>query len=420
MQYRELIFSPLFARLFIPFGIGYFLSILLGGANATMAPILVSEFNLTAGDLGFMSSIYLIAFGAAQFPLGVYLDIRGARKTLAPLLLIAVAGAIVFAYAHGSAALMLSRALIGVGLSGSLMAAFKGYSQWLPSEDLPAVYSVQSFMGGLGGMCATRPMSIAFGFFGWRSVFVGLSAVLFVSAAVVWFVVPKDPPVTENKKSAFFPLLVQMLSYLGDRRFWIAAPVVTAGQSVMFAFLYLWISPWMHDVAGFAPREAELFMMLAFFGTALGYLLNGILAGMFKKRGWLSWEQLYLLSGILLTVLLCAIAAINGPAAAPVWPFVMFLCNMTMISFPIVRTMYSEEEVGRVLSLLNFVIFLFSFFAQWFLGMLLDMWPQSETGFAAAGYQVGIFAMVIVNAAAVLWYYICIRNEKEALDVSAL
>ena len=125
MQYRELIFSPLFARLFIPFGIGYFLSILLGGANATMAPILVSEFNLTAGDLGFMSSIYLIAFGAAQFPLGVYLDIRGARKTLAPLLLIAVAGAIVFAYAHGSAALMLSRALIGVGLSGSLMAAFK-------------------------------------------------------------------------------------------------------------------------------------------------------------------------------------------------------------------------------------------------------------------------------------------------------
>lgn len=408
--------TSLFLRLFIPFGLGYFLSVLLGGANATMAPLLISEFRLTAGELGFMSSIYLIAFGAAQFPLGVCLDVWGARRTLAPMLLIAVAGALVFAYAQNASALMLSRALVGVGLSGSLMAAFKGYSQWLPAEKLPAVYSVQSFMGGLGGMCATRPMAVAFGLFGWRHVFVALSVLLFISSALIWTTVPHGESVQKKEKAPFFPLLIKMISYLADRRFWVVAPIVTAGQSVMFAFLYLWISPWMHDVAGFKPRTAELFMMLAFSGTALGYLLNGILADFFKKRGWLTWEELYLFSGAALTLLLASIAAINGALAAPVWALVMFLSNMTMISFPIMRTLYSEDEVGRVLSLLNFVIFLFSFIAQWFLGAVLDLWSQTAAGFAPQGYRAGIAVLAAANAAAVLWYFICRRAHRRKKD----
>ena len=55
--------TPLFMRLFIPFGVGYFLSVFLGSANATMAPILITEFALSPADLGFMSSVYLIFFG---------------------------------------------------------------------------------------------------------------------------------------------------------------------------------------------------------------------------------------------------------------------------------------------------------------------------------------------------------------------
>ena len=49
--------SPLFLRLFIPFGLGYFISVLLGSANAIMSPILVETFSLSPADLGFMTSI---------------------------------------------------------------------------------------------------------------------------------------------------------------------------------------------------------------------------------------------------------------------------------------------------------------------------------------------------------------------------
>ncbi len=411
---RNLFCTPLFLRLFIPFGLGYFLSVLLGSANATMASALISEFSLSPGDLGFMSSIYLIAFGAAQFPLGVFLDSRGARATLAPLLLFAVAGALVFSQAHGLGALVISRALIGIGLSGSLMAAFKGYADRLPAATLPMVYSLQSFMGGLGGMCATRPMAVAFGFFGWRPVFVALAFFCLAISALIWFSVPKYAAQAKTRHVGFMKLLLQMFSYFKDRRFWDAAAISTCAQAVMFSFLYLWIAPWMHDVAGMESREAEFYMMLAFFGTALGYLLNGILADFLKRRAGLSWERLYLLSGLLLTILLGLICAINGRAAAPLWAVVMFLCNMTMISFPIMRTLYAENEVGRVLSLLNFTIFLCSFLAQWFIGAVLECYPVTRAGFSPAGYQAAIAVIVALNAAGVLWYAYSMKRTKAA------
>lgn len=412
MKDKNILLTPLFLRLFIPFGVGYFLSVFLGSANATMAPMLVTEFTLSPSDLGFMSSIYLIFFGLAQFPLGVFLDRYGARATLAPMLLFAVAGALVFAAAEGFAALALSRALIGIGLSGSLMAAFKAYASWLPAERLPLVYSVQSLMGGLGGMFATRPISVAFGLFGWRQVFVMLAAVCLCSASLVWFVVPNDRPGGAVKVDSFVKQLWKMFGFFGDRRFWLVAPTVTAAQSVMFAFLYLWVGPWMLDVAGMEVSEAGMYMMLAFGGAALGYFGNGILAGWFKSRGWLTWEQLYLLSGVLLTFVLAAITLINGRCAASLWGIVMFLSTMTMISFPITRTMYAGDEVGRVLSLLNFTIFLFSFIVQWFIGVVIDLYPVSEGHFSPAGYQMSLAVVVVFNFASCIWYYYGMKRDN--------
>lgn len=403
---------PLFFRLFIPFGLGYFLSVLLGSANATMAPMLIGEFSLPPGDLGFMSSIYLVSFGLAQFPVGVLLDRLGARATLAPMILFAVAGALVFSAAHGIGALIVSRALVGIGLAGGLMAAFKAYAEWLPAEELPVVYSTQCLMGGLGGMFATRPIAVAFGAFGWRTVFVALAGISLASAAIIWLVVPKDPPSQKCGGASLFKLLAQMFAFFGDRRFWLVAPLVTAAQAVMFAYLYLWVGPWMHDAAGMGYAEAEYYMMASFGGTALGYFLNGILADLFERRGWLSWEQLYLLCGSLLTALLTAICAIGGRSAAPLWPLVMFFSTMTMISFPIMRRLYPAEEVGRALSLLNFTIFLFSFIVQWFIGAVLDCYPVTSSGFSPLGYRSSLAVVTAVNLAAVLWYGWCLARRK--------
>src|SRR5512136_390379 len=126
-------------RIFLPFAAGYFLSFLLRNANAVIAPELARTLGLGAADLGLLTSAYLLAFGVFQLPLGVLLDRYGPRRVEAGLLLVAAAGCAVFAASPGLSGLVAGRALIGLGVSACLMAAFKAFSLWFPVERIASV-----------------------------------------------------------------------------------------------------------------------------------------------------------------------------------------------------------------------------------------------------------------------------------------
>jgi predicted MFS family arabinose efflux permease len=292
------------------------------------------------------------------------------------------------------------------------MAAFKAYSEWLPAERLPLVYSIECLTGGIGGMVATKPVGFAISILSWRYVFVLLALFTLFTSLSIWFVTPKDGSRGPVGKPTFAEQLRQMVAFFGDARFWFVAPVVTAAQSVMFAYLYLWVGPWMRDVAGMGEAEAGTYMMYAFTGAAAGYFLNGILADLFKKRGILSWERMYLYSGALLTLVLGFIALENGRNSAILWGIVMFLSTMTMISFPLMRKLYESHEVGRALSLLNFTIFLFSFIFQWFIGVVLDFYPVADGLFSPEGYRTSLAVIVILNLAAVIHLYFELKKRR--------
>ena len=56
---------------FLPFAAGYYLSFFFRNVNAIISKDLASEFALAPSDLGFLTSMYLLAFAAFQLPLGV-------------------------------------------------------------------------------------------------------------------------------------------------------------------------------------------------------------------------------------------------------------------------------------------------------------------------------------------------------------
>ena len=59
---------------FFVFAFGYFLSCLLRAITATLSPVLTSEFNLLAADLGLLAGGYFLGFACMQIPLGYLLD----------------------------------------------------------------------------------------------------------------------------------------------------------------------------------------------------------------------------------------------------------------------------------------------------------------------------------------------------------
>ena len=400
-------------KIFIPFGLAYFLSVLLGSANSIMSPILVETFDLSPADLGFMSSVYLAAFGLAQFPIGVLLDLYGGRETLIPLLLLAVLGTLIFVKADSLGMLIISKLFLGIGMAGCLMASFKTYSQWMPARKLPLIYSFQGLAGGIGGMVATRPLAYTFEIMEWRFIFIFLSLVTFLTVVLLYFLVPKS---NVNKKNTSVAEIIDsfkaMITFSTEIRFWSVAPVIIAGQSVMFAYLYLWVGPWMRDVAQLDEITTGMYMLYAFTGAALGYFLNGLAADLSLKTKRLSLGKLYLIFGIGITFFSGMIMIINNSYASFLWVGVMFFANMTMIAFPLIQKLYASNEVGRVFSLLNFMIFLLSFVVQWFIGVVLNFYPVVEGHFSAKGYQTSLAVIVVLNVAAVIHLYFGLRKRR--------
>jgi MFS family permease len=90
-------------------------------SNAVIAPGLMSDLDLSAEDIGVLSSAFFFVFAAMQIPLGVLLDRFGARLILSVLVLLAVAGSLCFAAAETLSGLIVGRLLIGVGCARGMV-----------------------------------------------------------------------------------------------------------------------------------------------------------------------------------------------------------------------------------------------------------------------------------------------------------
>src|SRR3954468_14080030 len=107
-------------RVFLPFAAGYYLSYLFRTINALIVSHLSSDAGLGSANLGLLTSVYFLVFAAAQIPVGILLDRFGPRRVQSALLLVAAAGAELFAMSEGLALLLLARAMIGIGVAAAL------------------------------------------------------------------------------------------------------------------------------------------------------------------------------------------------------------------------------------------------------------------------------------------------------------
>src|SRR6476469_336107 len=110
-----------FLTVFLPFALGHYLSSMLRTVNAVLAPSLVAALGLTPGQLGLLTSAFFFAFALVQMPVGMALARYGPRRVQLVLLMVAAAGALLFAHGTTFVQLVAARAIIGLGLGGCFM-----------------------------------------------------------------------------------------------------------------------------------------------------------------------------------------------------------------------------------------------------------------------------------------------------------
>src|SRR5258708_21230705 len=83
-------------------------------SNSVIAPELTRDLGLSARQLGWAGSAFFFALFAVQVPVGMWFDRYGARRTVAALSLLAVAGALWIAVSADAVDLIGGRAVVAV------------------------------------------------------------------------------------------------------------------------------------------------------------------------------------------------------------------------------------------------------------------------------------------------------------------
>jgi MFS family permease len=391
-------------RVFIPFALGYFLSYLYRTVNAVLSLDLVVDLGLDPSALGLLTATYFITFAAFQLPLGVLLDRFGPRRIEALLLIFAGAGAFCFAKADSLSGLLVGRALIGLGVSACLMAAFKAFAMWFPKEQLPLVNGIQMGAGGLGALTATAPVEAALQFTDWRGVFMVLSVLTLAVVAAVFFVVPERK--TEGAGASLREEVRGILRVYTSPLFWRIAPLTVMSHATFLSIQGLWAGPWLRDVAGFDRTTMASVLLLIALAMAAGFILLGAIAERLSRHG--IRPLTFAVFGMSAFMFVQALIVLEWTALTlPLWILFGFLGTTGAICYAVLSQSFPLHLVGRANTGLNVLVFVAAFSAQWGIGAVINLWPTAtDGGYLPPAYQAGFGVMLGLQVLGLIWFIV--------------
>ena len=356
---------------FFVFAFGYFISCLLRAITATLSPVLTSEFNLLAADLGLLAGGYFLGFACMQIPLGYLLDKYGPKKIVTSFLLIALIGIISFALAKSFSGLLISRILIGVGVSACLMAPLTGYRIWYAENQQQRANSWMLMVASLGFLSSTLPVQLLLPSFGWRWIFGGIALLTFLSILLMLLFIPnwnlnKNRVLENSDKTG-------SLSDVWKNRFFISViPMGLFNYGGLMAIQTLWAGPWMIRVSGYTPLESATGLFWINVTMLISFFLWGYFLPKINSIGFSATRILKL--GLPVGFLVMLTIIILGPKAGA-FHITMFILSSIFLSVtqPAVGLSFAGHSAGKALTSFNLLIFAGTFVMQWLMGFVIDI-----------------------------------------------
>jgi MFS family permease len=357
---------------FLAFAAAYFCSTLVRAITATLAPVLTQEFSLHARDLGLLAGGYFLGFAATQLPLGTWLDRHGPKRVILCFLSLAVLACLAFSAATSFTWMLLSRVMLGMGVSACLMAPLTGYRRWFDAGTLLRANSWMLMTGSLGMLASTLPVQWLMPLTGWRPLFWILAALILLSMLAIAWVVPSWQGSTLPPASAAMPAQPASYSHVWrSRYFQKMAPLAFFNYGGLLAIQTLWAGPWMIRVAGYTPLEAATGLFWINATMLLTFWSWGLVNPWLSQHGWsanrlITW-------GVPVSLMVLALNIAAGPATGWVgWALFCMGTSVMGLAQPAVGMAFPQALAGRALSAYNLVIFAGVFVLQWGIGLLID------------------------------------------------
>jgi predicted MFS family arabinose efflux permease len=281
------------------------------------------------------------------------------------------------------------------------MASYKSSATWVPLERRSLANTAIMSVGALGVVVATEPTEYLVSLIGWRNTFAVFAGFIMLAALFILAVAPRNDTVT-----APAPLKTQfgqMLAILKTPLFWRIAPLLGLTSGVQIGIQTLWAGPWMRDVMGFSREEVArhlLYMAIAFM---IGILSVGVIADRLGRRG-IGPMQVMLGFNLLYFVAQAILVLRVESLVFPAWLMVAAFGQVAVLAFPWFAAHIGKELAGRANASINFTMFVCAFAAQYLVGLIIGLFPVTDTGYSPQGYSWALGSFLAVQIAAMIWY----------------
>jgi MFS family permease len=381
---------------------------LLRAITATLSPVLTLEFELMAADLGLLAGGYFLGFASMQIPLGYLLDKFGPKKIVSSFLLIALIGTSSFALAQSFSGLLISRILIGIGVSACLMAPLTGYRIWFAENQQQRANSWMLMIASLGFLSSTLPVQLLLPSFGWRWIFGGIAILILVSIILMLAFIPKWNH--QRNVSLKNPVRQGSLTDVWKDKFFISLiPMGLFNYGGLMAIQTLWAGPWMIRVAGYTPLESATGLFWINITMLISFFLWGYFLPRITSLGFSALKILKL--GLPISFFVMLMIIFLGPKAGAFYITLFILSSIFLsVTQPAVGLSFPSYLAGKALTSFNLLIFLGTFIMQWLMGLVIDLIKNS--GYSEIfGFRSAFSVFLILSLVSYIFFLII--NKKK-------
>lgn len=354
--------------------------------SAVLAETLTAVFDTTGAQLGFLHAAFFYVYAPMQLFAGVFADRLGTRWVSTIGTAVMGVGVAWFAVSQSYLSGFGGRLLLGLGGSVVYIATLRYCANWFRVDEFATVTGLTIAAAGAGGILAATPLAILTAAVGWRAALLGVGAVGFVLALLVFLLVRDTPadaglPAVEGAPSADEQTVAEVVSGLRTvaTRWdtWVMGVMLFFGLGINFTVMGLWGVPYVVRAYDVSVQTASLYTLVGNAGFVVGP----------PVLGWLS-DRLAERTGIVLTsavVYALAYGVIAGVGRPPLWFvgiaffLVMFFLGGLLLSFTVVKERHATEHSGIATGTINGIGYFGAAVLPGVMGFALDAFWTGET-----------------------------------------
>ena len=374
-----------------------------------VAPDLLREFHVGAGELGNIAALFFYAYALLQIPVGLTLDRFGPHRPLAAAVFVAALGSVLFAVSTGAATAGLARLVIGAGAAFSFIGSLKLVSNWFAPERFATLAGLTNTAGMIGAAGGGAPLALLVAGIGWRGSLLSLGIAGLALAVLILLFVSDRPTASPDGKpfglvtgtaegwregevsddrsearslevrsdrtpttgSAPGSIVQGLGIILANRQSWVNALYATSTSIVFVAFGALWGASYVEKAFGASRFAASAAVSLLFLGAIPGSIFFGWVSDRVRRRrapmlaaavgGLVCMCALLYLPGISFTGLRVLLAALG------------FFCSANIVSYAVSHDISAPAQAGLALGFLNTCFYAGNAVSQPLVGRLLDL-----------------------------------------------